>query len=92
MAAEVGGILASLERQERVQKLEPTTEGKAGRNRWKLIKAEKRQVNRVVSNCHHQRLLRDKAQHEQSMIGLELQNIFARIGRTSAASGNYPVN
>lgn len=83
--AEIGGILASLERQGRVEKLKLPSDH-SGRNQWKLIKAEKRQVNRVVNPCQHQRLLRDQVNHDQSMIGLELQNIFAQMRRKSAAS------
>jgi hypothetical protein len=90
LAAEIGGILASLERKERVVKHPPMNE--SGRNRWRLLKAEKRQVSRVISVCSHQRLIKDQSSVERDKVGLELQNLFAKMSRNNALALRQGLN
>jgi hypothetical protein len=86
-AHEVGGILASLERQERVGRLQ--VEG-ATRNHWCLLRAEKRSRMAVVSTCgaaSAKRLRRIEEQAQQdaaNQSGLLLQNIVMQIARNAA--------
>lgn len=88
-ANEIGGILASLERQERVARVE--IEG-ATRNHWRLLKAEKRSrsLSSGPSLCERRRLAEQARMEAASSVAVELQNIFHAISRrTREVSAHY---